>query len=88
MRKPSLLLLDERTNTLDIESEQQIQESLVRVRKETGITTLAIAHRLNTIKKADRILWIEHSVFEYHGRHDELVMPCPGYQECVGCQKA
>ena len=87
VRRPSLLLLDESTSALDTESERQIKESLVRVRRETGITLLAIAHRLNTIMEADRIFWIERGICEYSGRHDELMVQCPGYRECVEHQK-
>ena len=68
---PRILILDEATSALDTESEYQIQEALERLRK--GRTTFAIAHRLSTLRCADRIAVInDHKIAEL-GTHNELL---------------
>ena len=68
---PRLLILDEATASLDTESEFMIQKALERLT--SGKTTFAIAHRLSTLKKADRIMVIDgHSIAEI-GTHQELL---------------
>ena len=66
-----ILLLDEATSALDSESEARVQKALETVM--SGRTTLVIAHRLSTVKAADRILVLEEGRIEEQGRHDELV---------------
>ena len=68
---PKLLLLDEATSALDNESEILVGQSLDKLAK--GRTTLTIAHRLTTIKNADRILVLGKSGIEEEGRHEELL---------------
>ena len=71
LHDPRLLILDEATSSLDTETEYQIQEALGRLTK--GRTTFAIAHRLSTLREADRIVVIDqHSVAEI-GSHNELL---------------
>jgi ATP-binding cassette subfamily B (MDR/TAP) protein 1 len=74
VRDPKVLLLDEATSALDTASERIVQEALEGVRKEgTGRTTVAVAHRLSTIKDADVIfVFGEGRVVEW-GSHEELV---------------
>ncbi len=68
---PRLLILDEATSSLDTESEFMIQKALERLT--SGKTTFAIAHRLSTLKNADRIMVIDgHSIAEI-GTHQELL---------------
>ncbi len=68
---PRILILDEATSALDTESEYQIQEAFERLRKDR--TTFAIAHRLSTLKNADRIAVIDkHGIAEL-GTHNELL---------------
>jgi subfamily B ATP-binding cassette protein MsbA len=66
-----IVLLDEPTASLDSESEQLVQDAIARLCK--GRTTLVVAHRLQTIIHADRILVIENGVVAESGRHDELL---------------
>ncbi|KKA23303.1 ABC transporter [Rasamsonia emersonii CBS 393.64] len=81
VRKPRLLLLDESTSALDVESEKRIQEALATVAKQT--TIVAIAHRLNTIYRADRIFLIEEGRCVDQGTHAELVERSETYRKSV-----
>jgi len=68
---PKILILDEATSNLDMESESFIQESLKELMK--GRTTFVIAHRLSTIRQADQILVIEKGEIIERGTHQELI---------------
>ncbi|MEI9986266.1 MAG: ATP-binding cassette domain-containing protein [Aliidongia sp.] len=85
LRNPPILLLDEATSALDAESEREVQQALTRLA--TGRTTLVIAHRLATVRKADRILVIDHGRVVATGRHDALVARgralCPAGQAAI-----
>lgn len=71
LKNPPILILDEATSALDTETEAAIQQSLSEL--SVGRTTLVIAHRLATIKNADRIIVIDESGIAEQGRHTELV---------------
>lgn len=71
LTNPKILILDEATSALDTESEYQIQEAFERLRK--GRTTFAIAHRLSTLRNADRIAVINDKKVEELGTHNELL---------------
>lgn len=71
LKNPPILLLDEATSALDNESEYIVQQSLERLSK--GRTTLTIAHRLTTIRSADRILVLDKEGIVEQGTHEELV---------------
>lgn len=71
LNRPRLLILDEATSNLDTESEYLVQTALERVRK--GCTTFAIAHRLSTLKSADRLIVIDNHRIAEMGSHEELI---------------
>lgn len=81
VRKPKLLILDESTSALDAESERLLQEGLDRAAR--GITVVAIAHRLHTIRKADVIFLIEGGVCVERGTHEELLVASDSYRANV-----
>ncbi|KQO90099.1 ABC transporter permease [Methylobacterium sp. Leaf90] len=71
LKNAPILLLDEATSALDSESEHLVQEALERLMR--GRTTLVIAHRLSTVREANRIAVLEAGRVIELGRHDELV---------------
>jgi len=71
LSNPSILLLDEIASALDAESERYIQDAIEALRKE--ITIFVVAHRLSTIRNADRIFVIEGGQIVESGRHKELM---------------
>ena len=71
LKNPPILILDEATSALDTETEREIQSALNRLA--VGRTTLVIAHRLATIKNADRILVVTPNGIEESGSHEELL---------------
>mmetsp|Transcript_163292 Transcript_163292/g.396870 ORF Transcript_163292/g.396870 Transcript_163292/m.396870 type:complete len:1278 (+) Transcript_163292:105-3938(+) len=71
LRSPSLVILDEATSALDNETERLIQEALERLM--TGRTTLVIAHRLTTVRRADQIVVMRQGCIVERGTHAELI---------------
>lgn len=84
LKDAPILLLDEATSALDAESERLVQVALERLM--TGRTTLVIAHRLATIRDADRILVLEKGRLIDHGTHDQLVRKGGKYAELARLQ--
>ncbi|MBQ7828672.1 MAG: ABC transporter ATP-binding protein [Clostridia bacterium] len=79
LKNPPILILDEATSALDNESEKLVQESLEKLAH--GRTTFTIAHRLTTIKNADRILVLTENGIEESGTHAELISKGGIYSE-------
>jgi ATP-binding cassette, subfamily B, bacterial len=71
LANPKILLLDEATSALDAESERLVNEALERLMQ--GRTSLVIAHRLSTVRHADRILVVNHGRIVESGTHNELI---------------
>src|SRR5690625_1016964 len=71
LKNPPILILDEATSSLDLESEHLIQETLEILAEER--TTFIVAHRLSTITHADRIILINHGEIKEEGTHAELM---------------
>ncbi len=72
LKNPPILILDEATSALDNESEKLVQQSLEKLAK--GRTTFTIAHRLTTVRNADRILVLTDHGIEESGSHEELIV--------------
>ncbi|MDB4914243.1 MAG: transporter transrane region [Gemmatimonadetes bacterium] len=71
LKDPVVVVLDEATSSLDNESERLVEEAMEELLR--GRTTLIIAHRLRTVRRADRVLVLEHGRIVEQGTHEELV---------------
>jgi len=84
VKQPSILLLDEATASLDAESERLVQEAIDRASRER--TVLVIAHRLATVRRADRILVLDKGRLVDEGTHDSLMQSSALYQRLARLQ--
>jgi len=84
LKNPPILILDEATSALDTASEQMVQKALDSLL--SGRTVLMIAHRLSTVRKADRIIVLEQGKVMESGRHDELIRLQGKYQRLFEMQ--
>jgi ATP-binding cassette subfamily B protein len=84
LKNSPLLLLDEATSALDAESERMVQAALESAMKDR--TTLVIAHRLATVKKADRIVVIDHGRIVEQGSHEQLMAAGQVYARLAALQ--
>src|SRR5262249_40374914 len=67
-----ILILDEATSSLDVQTEREVQAAMAELKE--GRTTIVIAHRLSTVREADRILVFNNGRIVEQGKHAELVM--------------
>uniref|UniRef100_A0A915I5A6 ABC transporter domain-containing protein n=1 Tax=Romanomermis culicivorax TaxID=13658 RepID=A0A915I5A6_ROMCU len=81
IRRPRVLLLDEATSALDAESEHLVQQALYE--NLAGYSVLLIAHRLSTVKRADRIIVINNGQVLQQGNHEELLKENGLYRNLV-----
>ena len=81
MKDAPILILDEATSALDNQSDQLIQEALVRLAKDR--TTLIIAHRMGTLKDVERRLYFEGGRIAGDGKHQDLLGSVSGYEALV-----
>lgn len=84
LTNPRIIILDEATSAQDAESDQLIQEALDRLM--VGRTTFIIAHRLSTVRKANRIVVLERGRIVEQGRHDDLMAVGGVYAKLAGLQ--
>jgi ABC-type multidrug transport system fused ATPase/permease subunit len=82
---PEILILDEATSALDAKTEKLVSSALERLMK--GRTSIIVAHRLSTIRRAERIYMIEQGKILGSGTHDTLYESLPQYREMVDFQR-
>ncbi len=85
MKNAPILILDDSVSAVDTKTEQTILENLRATR--AGKTTILIAHRISTIEKMDKILFLEDGCLTAVGSHPELYSTCPAYRKMVDLQK-
>lgn len=85
LKQPAVILFDEPTVGLDLHTERVLQRSIAELA--TKATMITVAHRLYTIRHADRILFMDNGVLLDCGRHDELLARLPQYAEMVEVQR-
>ena len=83
---PEIMILDEATSNVDAHTEQLIQDAIATLLK--GRTSFVIAHRLSTVRDADKILYMEHGDILETGTHEELMALHGRYEELYNSQFA
>jgi ATP-binding cassette subfamily B protein len=82
--KPSILILDDSTSAVDVETESKIQDALERIMKQR--TSFVIAQRISTVLKADKILVLDDGQIAAEGTHHELIGSSLIYREIYESQ--
>ena len=85
MKDAPILILDDSVSAVDTKTEQTILENLQQTR--AGKTTILIAHRISTVERMDKILFLENGRLEAVGPHEDLYATCPEYRKMVDLQK-
>jgi ATP-binding cassette subfamily B protein len=85
LHNPRILILDEATSSVDTDTEKQIQDAITRLIK--GRTTFAIAHRLSTLRNANRLVVLKEGKLEEIGTHDELIAKKGEFHRLVEMQQ-
>ena len=85
MKDAPILILDDSVSAVDTKTERTILENLRSAR--AGKTTILIAHRISTIEKMDKVLFIENGRLAAFGKHEELYATCDEYRKMVDLQK-
>ena len=85
LKNAPILILDDSVSAVDTKTEETILHNLHRTR--AGKTTILIAHRISTIAKMDKILFIDDGKLVAVGKHDELYETCPAYRKMVDLQR-
>ena len=84
LHNPRILILDEATSSVDVETEKQIQEAIGRMVE--GRTTFAVSHRLSTLRHADRLMVLDGGRVIEVGTHEELMERKGAFYELVNMQ--
>ena len=85
MKDAPVLILDDSVSAVDTKTEKNILDNLHNTR--AGKTTILIAHRISTIERMDKILFVEDGCLAAVGKHEELYESCPAYQKMVDLQR-
>lgn len=85
LKDAPILILDDSVSAVDTKTERTILDNLQMTRE--GKTTILIAHRISTIEKMDKILFIDNGKLVAVGKHEELYASCPEYRKMVDLQK-
>jgi subfamily B ATP-binding cassette protein MsbA len=85
LKNPPILLLDEATSSLDSVAETRVQAAIERLM--AGRTSFIAAHRLSTLRRADRILVLDRGRCVGLGTHEELLEACPLYRRMWAAQR-
>ena len=86
LRNPSILIFDEATSALDAKTERTIQDAIQALRGQR--TIFLIAHRLSTVRQADRIIVLDQGRITHSGTHDELMRDAGPYREWIRLQNS
>ena len=84
IKNPKILILDEATSSVDTRTELLLQQAMSEAM--AGRTNFVIAHRLSTVRKSDRVLFIDNGIIKEQGTHDELLLQNGLYADMYNSQ--